>query len=313
MKSKKRPFQKDILIHCYQRTADGGVLFYCYSDYLVWFTLICMEARRHKVRILAMCAMPDHVHLTVSADSREELAGFMRNWSSEYVAHFNSVSGMKGRLLDTFGSAPKYGDKKARTNLLYVWNNPVERRLVARAEDYRWNFLAYARSDHPFSKPLVIRESRWPLQKAVKEVKAQFKMGRAMTYAQLQRLFRTLTPEECQQLTDFIIVTYNVIDYQAALRFFGSYEDLLLAVHANTGTEYDLNEVFIGKSDAHFAKMVSVVMQERKPADIHDILALPLDEKFQVFQLIRKYSYAMSEQIAHFLHMPLKVASNVND
>ncbi len=306
MKSRSRPFQKDIVTHCYQHSKDGGLLFYCYSDYLVWFTIICTVARRHKVTILAMCPMPDHVHISLRAASAKELSGFIGEASSWYAVRFNQVCKTEGPVFEPrFGSAPKYGAKRGRTNLLYVWNNPVERQLVQKAEDYRWNFLAYATSDHPFSKQLIIRKSSRAMQKAIKEVKAQFKAGLPMAYAQLQRLFASLGREECQQFTDFIITTYNVIDYKAALEFFESYEDLLIAAHATTSKEHDINEVFIGKSDAHYSKMAAVVMRELKPSDIHDILSLPPEKKYEIFELLRKHTDAMGEQIAKFLHMPL--------
>lgn len=306
-KRRKRPFQKDIVNHCYQRTADGGLIFYSYSDYLVWFTTICTVARRHKVTLLSMCPMPDHVHLTVVAVSRNELSDFMREYSSQFSQEHNRVCHRKGQLFARpYGSAPKYGAKHARTHLIYVGNNPVERQLASRAEDYRWTFLAYAVSDHPFSPKLVIRKARWPMKQAVSEVRNQYQAGKPLSYAQLQRLFKPLTPEERQQLTDFIIATYNVLDYQTAISFFHSYEDMLNAMHSSTGSEYDLNEVFIGKSDAHYAKMVATVMREVHPDDIHDILAYPPEKKREVWDIIRKYSYAMSEQIAKFLHLPYK-------
>ena len=307
MKSRKRAFQSNIIIHCYQRSADGGVLFYSYSDYLVWFTHLCIAAKRYKVTILAACPMPDHVHLSVSASSRKRLADFEQRWTGDFAREHNKVCHRNGPVFASpFGSSLKKTDKSARSNIIYVGNNPVERRLAEKAEDYRWTFLAYYNSPHPFSKPLIIRDSRWPLRKAVKEVKAQFKAGKPLSYALLKRLFKPLTNDECQQFTDFIINTYNVIDYEAAIRFFGSYEDMLMAMHSTTGSEYDLNEVFIGKSDLHFKKMTSIVMRELKPDDIHDILALDPIQKYEVFKLIRKGSEAMSEQIARFLHMKYK-------
>jgi len=250
--------------------------------------------------------MPDHVHFSLRAASVADLSSFMRDASSWYAVRFNQVCHTEGPVFEPrFGSAPKYGAKRGRTNLLYVWNNPPERQLVHKAEDYRWNFLAYAVSDHPFSNKLVIRNASRAMQKAVREVKAQFKAGLPMTYAQLQRLFASISREECQQLADFIITTYNVIDYDAALEFFDSYEDLLKAAHSTTSKDHDINEVFIGKSDAHYAKMAAVVMRELKPADIHDILSMSLDKKLELFDLLRKHSEAMGEQIAKFLHMPL--------
>lgn len=307
MKCRKRPFQKGILQHCYQPSADGGLLFYSYSDYLVWFSMVCIEARKHDITLLAVCPMPDHIHLSLTAPSAMQMAAFMRDINSEYARHYHTVSKTEGPVFQSpFGSAPKYGAKKGRTNIIYVLNNPVERQLASKAVIYRWNFLAYAVSDHPFSSQLVVRKARRAMQNALKEVKEQFQRRQHLNYAQLKRLFAPLTPDESQQLTDFIIVTYNAIDYAAAIKFFDSYEDLLKALDATTGSEYDLNEVFIGKSDAHYKTMASVIMRELRPDDIHDILSLDLEHKVALFQLLRQHTDALADQIAKFLHMPMK-------
>lgn len=311
---KRRIFIKGILNHCYQRMEDGGVLFYTYGDHLVFFTQYCIMARKYRIQVLALCQMPDHVHDSILADRKHDFEQFKQYTGAGFVRKRNKRFGLSGPVFEcSFGSVPKMGDKKARSNLIYVGNNPVERQLVPFAEQYRWNYLAYAGSDHPFSERLVIRRARWPLQKAVKEVRAQFKAGKPMDYAQLERLFRPLDRKEGLQLTDFIISTYNVIDYQAALRFFGSYEQMLVALHATTGSEHDLNEIFIGKSDAHYNRMTSILLREGKVKEIHEILSLSVDEKYELFLLLRRETYATAEQIAAFLHMPLKKASNGND
>lgn len=304
MRRRDRPFLTGILNHCYQRTVDGGLLFYCYSDYLVWFTIICTVAKKHSVLILAMCPMPDHVHLTVVAYSRKDLASFMAEYTRLFSAVHNKVCHCKGQLFQRpFGSAVKKGAKAARTNLVYVGNNPVERQLALKAEDYRWTFLAYYGSGHPYSERLIVRNSRWPLRKAVGEVKEEHKSNRPLKYAQLRRMFQPLDKKESLQLTDFIISTYNVIDYPAAIRFFGGFQDMLTAMHANTGSEYDLNEPFVGKSDEYYAQMANIVMNRLRPADIHDILAFSDEEKRNVFKLLRKQTKASPEQIAKFLRL----------
>lgn len=287
--------------------ADGGVLFYTFSDHLVYFTNYCIVARKYGVCILAFCQMPDHTHETVSADRKSDLERFKQDSNARFASERNARFGLSGPVFESsFGSVPKIGDKNIRSNLVYVGNNPVERKLVSEAERYRWNYLAYAVSDHPFSEKLVIRKSRWPLQKAVRAVKAQFKSGRPMNYALLQRLFQPLTRKECLQLTDYIIATYNVIDYSAAIRYFGSYEEMLIALHATTGSEYDINEVFIGKSDTCYNRMTTVLLQRGLVKDIHDILSFSIDEKYELFLLLRDATEAPAEQIAAFLHMPLK-------
>ena len=112
--------------------------------------------------------------------------------------------------------------------------------------------------------------------------------------------------KEKEQLTDFIISLYNIIDYENAASLFDSFDDMLNAMHSNTGSEYDINEVFIGKSDAHYAKMMSLVLDKYDFKDIHDVLRLSPEKKDDVFQLLMANTDALPEQIAAFLRMPVK-------
>ena len=304
MKSRKRAFNRQILLHCYQRTAEGILIFYNVSDYLVFFTLFCIVARKYGVTVLSLCQMPDHIHHATKADSSRQLSAFVGEYTRRFSRKHNETCHHKGALFATpFGSAVKKGDKKGRSNLLYIGNNPVERRLCKHARQYRWNYLAYYKNTHPFSEELILRDASSALQKAVAEVNNCFKASRHLNYIQLQRLYKLLSNQERLQLTDHIISTYNAIDYDEAIRFFGSYEDMLHAMDADTGSEYDINEVFIGKDDSHYAKLSTVV--SRLYPDVHDVLALSTDEKFDVFLRLSRESRAMPEQIARFLRMPL--------
>jgi hypothetical protein len=234
------------------------------------------------------------------------LAAFQGESTRKFALVHNPVCHATGPLFEsTFGSVPLFGDKKVRTNLCYVGNNPVERRLCKKAEEYRWNYLAYGSSDHPFSEKLVLRKSSWAMRRAVQEVRAMKRTRKPLSYKQLQRLFESLGRKEKLQLCDFIISIYNVIDYRTASRFFDSYDEMLAAMHANTGSEHVLNEIFIGKSDACFAKMISIVNKELNLKDIHDVLALPAEEKYALFQQLLLKTGALPEQVAKFLRLPL--------
>ena len=304
MKNKKRGFFTGILNHCYQRTVNGMLLFYCISDYLVLFTVICVTARKYRIRILSLSMMPDHIHHSTVAETQKELSAFVGEYTRKFSLVHNRVCHHKGPLFESpFGSAPKIGAKKARSNLCYVGNNGVERQLCRKAEEYQWGFLAYAISDHPFSEKLVIRKSSYAMRKAVKEVKSSFHNNKPLVYAQLQRLFKPLCKKEKLQLVDFIVSTYNVIDFTEAIRYFDSYEDMLSAMHSNTGSEYDLNEIHSGKSDAHYQKMVAVVMKELNLKDIHDLFATSEEERTNLFFLLLRKTQAIPEQIAKFLRI----------
>jgi len=282
------------------------LLFYSVSDYLVFFTTYCIEVRDHDVRVLSLCIMPDHIHDSIVVQDADELWHFKQDFNSRFARTQNADLGRKGQVLEKpFGSAPKMGGKAERTNLIYLGNNPVERKLCTHAEDYRWNFLAYSRSRSPFSRPLVIRKASWPMKKSVKEVRLTFEDGRPMTYHQLQRLFKTLDRNEKEQLTDYIISTYNVIDYQAAISRFGSYESMLVAMHSTTGSEHDIQETFVGRSDKYYSQMISIILRETGVSDIHEVLGWSAAAKFDLFMLLRHQISATDKQIAKFLRMPV--------
>lgn len=304
----KRHFLRGILNHCYQRSADGGLIFYCQSDYLVWFTTVCIAARRHNIKVLALCPMPDHTHMSVIADSVQQLSAFMGEANRSFSFAQNQVCNTKISWFEhTFGSAVKKGAKDARSNLIYVGNNPVERQLSANAEDYRWTFVAYAQSNHPFSEKLVIRNASWHLKNAIREVRAQSAAGKPLKYNQLKRMIAKLDVCEKQQLTDFIIATYNVIDYMETLRYFdGEYENYRMALHTTVGHEYDLNETFVGRSDAHYSTMVKTILADKHLADIHDFLSWPIEERLKLRPLLQRNTKATDAQIYKFLHLPWK-------
>ena len=303
----KRPFQSGALNHCYQRSADGGVIFYSVSDYLVWFSIVCITASKHQVSILALCPMPDHIHMSVVSDSVQQLSAFMGEVNRTFSHAKNQLCNTKLSWFErTYGSVFKKGEKAVRTNLIYVGNNPVERHLAARAEDYRWTFLAYAGCKNPFSEKLVLHNSSWHLKNAVGEIRTQYKHHKPMNYSLLKRITEKLNAKEIQQLIDYIISTYNVIDYDKTLSYFdNSYDNYLTALHSTTGSEYDLKETFVGWSDAHYNKMIKVLLKAEAVKEIHEFLSWPESKRNELFSLLKRKTNASAVQIKKFLHLPL--------
>ena len=307
MKSRKRVVHRDILNHCYQNTVNGNLIFYSVSDYLVYFTLFCTIARKLKVKVLMLCLMPDHIHYSAVVKHGPVLSAFNQETASKFVLSQNRFSACSGALMNhPFGSAAKKGDKIARTNIIYVGNNPVERRLVTKAEDYRWNFLAYALSDHPFSEKIVMSEASRPLRRGLKTVDLIYSRGNPLTYPVLKGLFSKLTKGESQQLTDYIVSKYLVIDFNETARFFDNFGNMIEAMHSSTGSEYDINEVFVGTSDAYYSRMIQILIRELKLKDIHEILSYSTERKFELYQLLRIKTDAPGAQIAKLLRMPFR-------
>lgn len=302
----ERKTYRNCVYHCYQNTPDGFLLFYDDADRLAFFTLLCTVSRQHPIRILKLCPMVDHIHLSVFAERPEDLSAFMQDYSSRFAVEHHRICHSSGPVFNRpFGSAPKWGDKKLRTHFIYLDNNPVERKLVLLAEQYRWNFLAYAVSSHPFSEKLVLRYARYPLRRAVQMVRQRHMEGKHLPYVMIRDLFSGLTDPEREQLIDFCISLYSVIDHSYCIRYFDSYERMLLSIHANTGSEFDINETFTGKTDAIYAQITGWLMASGRFQDIHDVLALDAERRMELLAWLIPRTGATPDEIARYLHFRL--------
>lgn len=262
-------------------------------------------AHRHQIQVLRLVQMPDHTHHSSIAKSKKQFADFNRDYTSVFAKEYNRAYGLGGAVFETpFGSALKRSDKDVRSNLIYLDNNPVERKLVEKAEQYRWNYLAYANSPHPFSDKIVLREASMPLRRALDRIRDLHTREQYTTYPILNNLLDAIpTNKEKEQLTDFIVSTYSVLDNQTVFRYFGSYEQELIAAHSTTGSEHDISEGFIGKSDKLYARFTNILLDSQSFEDIHNILTLPEDEKRRLYHFLQKETHAPQKQIAAFLHL----------
>lgn len=307
MKSRKRKFAPEGTQHIYKRTENGGLLFYTLSDYLVFFTITCVTAERMGITLSALTLMRDHVHEELEVQDRLLMSDYEQTVNAWYAQEFNRSCGREGQLFQhPFGSAPKRQEKRIRDSLAYLANNPVERKLCTKAIEYRWNFLAYAHGPHPFSKPLVIRKASAPLKRAVREIKVLRNLGKIVNYKTLERLFKPLQPNETQQLTDFIISTYNVIDYGKAVSWYGSFEKMIAAFDVNTGSEYDLRETFVGNNDTVYADLTTRILRRWKPGSIKEVITWPAEKKLDALEALARETVIPYPQIAKFLHLTVK-------
>lgn len=290
--------------HYYQNTVNGALLFYSISDYLVCYSLACLAAHHHSVRVLSFCMMPDHLHGGIVEECRGGISGFVQELESRFSRMQNDYCGLKGSLFNSrFGCAPKKRDKDVRSTLIYLDNNPVERYLCKKAEEYRWNFTAYASGAAHWSKPLILRRVSAPLYRACKRVVIQRNAKRPLTYPMLKQMISGLNLPERKQLIDYIIRSYSFIQYDEANRFFDTYEDRIRAAHSYSAREHDINEKFVGKSDAHYAGMIHLVMEKWGLDDIHKMLLFSEDQKMEVKRFLRSCTDVPIAQVAKFLRI----------
>ena len=302
--SMKRKVVEGEVHHIYQKTKGGVLLFYSLRDYLVYFTIYCTLADKMDVTVLALCPMPDHLHSACRFQSPEQMVKFVQLYTHSFAREWNKSRGRKDALFQKrFGSAVKLGNKAVRTTINYNNNNPVERKITQKAEDYRWNFLKYFRNRHPFSKPLDESTASNALRRALQDVRTLHKRGEWLHYTQLDLWMKDLNSDEVQQLADYIISTWNVIDYVGAISYYGNYDAMIRSFHDNTGSEYDIREDRDNYSDAVYADCTRILMGEKLISSVREIPGLSFLRKMDFYKLLSARTAAKPLQLNKYLHL----------
>lgn len=277
MEGRRKPtVRANAVHHVYQNTRNGYLIFYSVKDYLILFSVISVIARRYGIQILGISLMPDHIHLLVYVSNPDRFRAFIREYTKIFTRLYNQHYNLSGPLFNTpFGCAPKLAHKKVRSAIAYVYNNPVEGQLASKVEEDRWNFLAYANEKSPFSEKLRIDRARWELRKALYTIKACKKEGRWLDYTEIEIVTDRLSSRELQQLTDYVIRKYNCIDYPATTSYFESYGKMVIALNANTGSEYDLAEDTYSKDYRIYRRMIRELLITKGYGTMEHVLNLP--------------------------------------
>ncbi len=294
--------------HIYQRTLNGFNIFYDREDYLLFYMILSTSARKFRVRILSMCLMVDHIHILIEADSCKEMADFVRYYTSVFVREYNDSIGRQGQLMHkSFGSAPKKGEKKTRSAIVYIGNNPVEKKICANAEDYRWNFIASLDNKNPFSQAVPVRNRSKLLRKAMKEVRIEVGANRYINYSKLRWYMTRLNEGEKEILTDYIVSMYMPIDIEALMYYYSDIPRMVEAMKASAGSDYDIKEKVTPHSDLVYHRMADVVRAETGLSAVRKVVLLSIDRKLELARKIQStVPSADLYQIGKFLHMKME-------
>lgn len=304
---RRRSFKGGEAHHIYQRTINRYNIFYDLEDYLVYYTIFSIAVSKCNVVALGLCLMYDHIHMLLKADAKEEMSEFVRMVTSMFAREQNNHIGRSGALFQPrFGSAIKRGMKLLRTAIAYLLNNPVEKGLCRRAEDYRWNFLAYAVSSHPFSDPIVHNRASHHLRRALKEVSLAKSEGRHLRYGQLRRMISRLDEREKSQLIDYIISTYRCIAYDELVGCYGDYNDMLIAVNSNTGSEYDIKEERYRFSDTEYVRIADILRSVEGIKTLSKVTMADVDVKLRLFNMLSQKYSCSNKAIIKYLRMDIK-------
>lgn len=255
----KRKFSSFGYVHIFQITADRGVCFYSAADCLVWFTKLCILAVKYDVKILAVCIMLNHFHIEARFSSFTNMFRMMQELDSWFTVVYNREQGRSGALFQgKYGSAIKFKANKIRENFIYIGNNPVVKKAVSKAEDYRWNFLKYAREKHPFSEKIGSKGNSRALLCALAEIRRCRTASLPISYSFFRGIYQQLERRERLQVLDYIVAQYDVIDHSALLNMWGGYKQMCSALHTVSGAEYDLKDDTASEDYRHYFRMIDL-------------------------------------------------------
>lgn len=251
------------LQHICQISEDHGLIFINLMDFLVLLTTIFIKAAQNNICIIAICVMLNHFHIEAEITSEQAMSRFMNGMETSFARAYNKFYNLSGKLFQKpYKNAPKFTAAKQKENFIYIGNNPVAKKAVEHADDYRFNLLKYLVSDHPFSEPIDPLTISPDLVSLMKEVKSLHEKGKPLGYKLLKKRMYLLDKKEREQFIDFVIVTYNVINKEKVLKMFGSYENLIANLNLVAGNEYDIDDDVDDENYRHYNKMISISEEE---------------------------------------------------
>jgi len=125
--------------HVTQRGNRRQPVFFGDADYVAYRALVAEACAANRVACLAWCLMPNHVHLILTPRDADGLRAALAEAHRRYSRRINAEHGWTGYLWQgRFASYPM-DEAHLMTAIRYVELNPVEAKLVARAEDWRWS------------------------------------------------------------------------------------------------------------------------------------------------------------------------------
>jgi putative transposase len=125
--------------HITQRGNHRERVFFEIGDENSYLSFLQSSSREEKVRVVAYCLMPNHVHLVLVPSTPEGLHHVLMSAHGQYAQRINRMRDQKGHLWQgRYFSSPL--DANYFTNAVrYVELNPVRAGIVGKAEDYTWS------------------------------------------------------------------------------------------------------------------------------------------------------------------------------
>lgn len=139
---------------------------------------------------------------------------------------------------------------------------------------------------------------------AMREVRTEVSANRYLNYANLRWYMSRLNENAKEILTDYIVISYQPFDKDLLMSYYSDISQLVGAMKASAGSEYDLREKVTPHSDLLYERMKEVVRTETGLDMVRKVVMFPLERKMELVQVIRRAVPAAElYQICKFLHI----------
>ena len=281
--------------HICQLSADKGIIFYSTADILVYYSIIAVRCLKEDIRPIGFTVMFNHSHLEAPFRTEKQMASFMNSTGTTYVRGYNSHYDLSGPVFcHNYNRSYKNGEKKIRDTFIYIGNNGKEKIPSINAEDYKYNFIKYLISSHPFSEEIDYRTASPHLLVLLAEVLKRRKNLKPLNYAFFGEEYEKLSLTERSQLSDFIISVYYFLDKKKILSIYGSYDNVITAMNAVSGSEHDFKDDSSKENYNHYFSMINICKRLGYDVSKHRLIAP------QVEGLLPS-TWAKNPQVAPFL------------
>jgi putative transposase len=139
--------------HCYHllnRANKRAQVFHTDEDYSQFLALIARAQERLHLPILALCLMPNHLHMVVQPKAESDLARWTHWTFTTHARWYHAKHSTTGHVWQgRFKAFPAQCDHHLLTVLRYVERNALRANLVDRAEDWPWGSLQWRRATRP--------------------------------------------------------------------------------------------------------------------------------------------------------------------
>ena len=248
-----RKFSSRAVQHIYQRAKDRGVIFYDDIDRLIYFSIASVMSERYGISIHALSIMITHLHQGGVVKRKESMAKYIQDVGSVFSRAYNHRYSRKGQLFQArFGSSSKTSHKKILELFAYIYNNHVAKEICKHPIEERWCFLAYAKSNNPFSKPIIPNQISNKLKRALSMVSKRRASGTYLRYSDVIRVTNGLSKEEFEQFLDYSIVKYMFIDFEGLTSFYNNYDSMVASFDYVSGSEWQIKEDYDNFSDLDY-------------------------------------------------------------